>query len=63
MKSIDFKTKILLFTYLLCCFTGCTLSVTMVHTEGVAEDVVDETQTTSPNIEPEISIPLAPAIF
>lgn len=30
-------------------FTGCTYSITMVHTEGVAEDVVDETATNSPS--------------
>lgn len=44
--------------WVVCCIVGCTLSVTMVHTEGVAEDVVDEVQTTSPDIHPELDIPL-----
>lgn len=40
--------------------TGCTTySVTMVHSEGVATDVVDETQTQSPStsVEATASVP------
>lgn len=40
--------------------TGCTYSITMVHTEGTASDVVDETATNSPDIKPDITIPLTP---
>lgn len=29
--------------------TGCTYSITMVHTEGQATDVVDETATNTPS--------------
>ena len=36
---------------------GCTLAITMVHTDGVATDVVDETATTSPSTN--VSIPVS----
>lgn len=41
------------------CLTGCTYSITMVHTEGTATDVVDETATNTPStsITPTVSIP------
>jgi len=41
--------------------TGCTYSITMVHTEGQAADVVDETATNTPStsVTPTISIPAA----
>ena len=35
--------------------TGCTYSITMVHTEGQASDVVDETTSTTPTTS--LSIP------
>ena len=47
-------------SYALLMLTGCTTySVTMVHSEGVATDVVDETQTQSPStsVEATASIP------
>jgi hypothetical protein len=41
------------------CFTSCTYSITMVHTEGTASDVVDETATNTPStsVTPTVSIP------
>ncbi len=38
---------------------GCTYSITMVHTEGTASDVVDETATNTPttDISPNLAIP------
>lgn len=38
---------------------ACSYSVTMTHTEGNAEDVVDQTSTANPNItlDPNITIP------
>ncbi len=43
------------------CLTGCTYSITMVHTEGQATDVVDETATNTPStsVTPTVSIPAA----
>lgn len=39
--------------------TACTYSITMVHTEGTATDVVDETATNTPStsVTPTVSIP------
>ena len=37
--------------------SGCTYSINMVHTEGSASDVVDETQANTPNVSPTVSIP------
>ncbi len=39
--------------------TGCTYSVNMIHTSGVASDVVDENQSASPDVSPTVSLPLA----
>lgn len=43
------------------CFVACTYSITMVHTEGTATDVVDETATNTPStsVTPTVSIPAA----
>ena len=40
--------------------TGCTYSITMVHTEGTASDVVDETATNSTDVSPDIKLPMTP---
>jgi hypothetical protein len=37
--------------------SSCTLSVTTVHTQGKASDVVKESQTEDPDIKPVFSIP------
>lgn len=39
---------------------ACTYSITMVHTEGQASDVVDETSTNTPStsVNPNFNIPL-----
>lgn len=37
---------------------GCTYSITMVHTEGIASDVVDETATNTPSTS--VVVPLSP---
>lgn len=42
---------------LIALLTSCTYSINMVHTEGHASDVVDETQTAQPDINPTLSIP------
>jgi hypothetical protein len=41
------------------CFvlTGCSYSITMVHTQGEATDVVDEVQRTDADIKTNLSIP------
>lgn len=42
-----------------CCLVlnGCTYSINMVHTEGVASDVVDETQRADADVRPSLTIP------
>ena len=37
--------------------TGCTIAINQNHTEGSASDLIDETQTNDPKIDPTISIP------
>lgn len=41
----------------LLCLTGCTYSITMVHTQGEAQDVVDETATNTPSTS--VSVPVS----
>lgn len=43
------------------CLTACTYSITMVHTQGEATDVVDETASNTPttSVTPTVSIPAA----
>lgn len=48
-------SKIILTLLLVFLMTGCTYSITMVHTEGQATDVVDETATNTPSTS--VSIP------
>lgn len=48
--------KLILMSVLMASFlTGCTYAITMVHTEGQATDVVDETATNTPSTS--VSIP------
>ena len=44
---------------LMSAITACTYSINMVHTQGEASDVVDETQTPSTTANPNISIPMS----
>ncbi len=50
------KMKVILI-FCLVGLSACTYSINMVHTEGRAEDVVDETQSNRPNISPNFTIP------
>ncbi len=43
------KTLCLTFGVTLLLLSGCTYSITMVHTNGEAQDVVDETATNTPS--------------
>ena len=40
--------------------TGCTYSITMVHTEGTAADVVDETATNTPSTSVTVPVSVIP---
>lgn len=39
-------------------FTGCTLSFTNVSTHGNASDLIDEEQTTSPDVKTDLTLPV-----
>lgn len=39
-------------------FTSCTISVNTLHTQGEASDVIDETQSPSQQVNPELNIPV-----
>ena len=40
------------------CFTGCTVSISMAHTEGAASDVIDDTQIPTTDLSPTLTIPM-----
>lgn len=40
--------------------TACTYSITMVHTEGTASDVVDETATNTPSTSVSVPVSVVP---
>jgi hypothetical protein len=58
MKRQDFRMINLVFILIIPCLAACTYSITQVHTEGVASDVVDETQTAQPDVSPTLQVPL-----
>lgn len=59
-RSALFMIVMLGIVFLSVAISSCTYSITMVHTEGTASDVVDETATNSPNVSPDIKIPITP---
>jgi len=61
MRILSVLCLFCIFSVAMLSFTGCTYSITMVHTEGTATDVVDETATNTPStsITPTVSIPAA----
>lgn len=38
--------------------SSCTYSINMVHTQGIADDVVDENQKADADIKPNLNIPV-----
>lgn len=38
-------------------FSACTISVTTLHTQGVASDVVDEQQSATPQVDADVTVP------
>ena len=41
---------------------ACTYSINMIHSEGSASDLVDENQTTTPNVSPTVTVPMIPGV-
>lgn len=58
-KGSDIVVNILFCVFIHLILCACTFSVTMVHTEGQATDVVDETATNTPSTS--VSIPVSAA--
>ena len=42
--------------------SGCTVSIIMTDTHGVADDIVDSTPTTETRTDADISVPAVPAV-
>lgn len=40
--------------------SSCTLSVNVVHTQGRASDVIDTEQSADPQVDADVSLPVAP---
>lgn len=55
------KKMFVLFTTLscMCCMTSCTYNVSMAHTSGYADDVIDDTASNTPNVSPTITVPVS----
>jgi|HubBroStandDraft_4_1064222.scaffolds.fasta_scaffold11096_8 hypothetical protein len=64
IKNCRTKTKAFACLLSLYFLTSCTYNVSMAHTEGSASDVIDDTQSNTPDISPTITVPLTtpPAI-
>ena len=41
----------------LICLSSCTYTISMVHTQGEASDVIDETSSASAKVDPQVNIP------
>ena len=49
--------KLIYAVFTACLLSACTYSITMVHTEGTATDVVDNNQKADGDVSPTVSIP------
>lgn len=57
MKDLFFLLTMILVISLCFFLIACTYSINMVHTQGSASDVVDENQTPSADVRPNITLP------
>lgn len=55
-----FVLKSFLLSTLVFCMTSCTYNVSMAHTQGTADDVIDDTASNTPNVSPTVTVPLTP---
>ncbi len=51
--------KICLF-FICILLSGCSYNISMAHTSGIADDVIDDTASNTPNVSPTINIPVTP---
>jgi hypothetical protein len=52
--------KLFVSVMMLLCMTSCTYNVSMAHTSGTADDVIDDTASNTPNVSPTVTVPLTP---
>lgn len=57
MKKFVLKAVALL---VLASTTACTYNVSMAHTSGYADDVIDDTASNTPNVSPTVTVPMTP---
>lgn len=51
-----------LFLSFMCILSSCTYNVSMAHTSGMADDVIDDTASNTPNVSPTLNIPISSGI-
>lgn len=51
--------KLFSFAFLAILATSCTISFQNISTHGTATDLVDEEQTSSPNVSPQVTVPVS----
>lgn len=56
----SFVLKFFALVLLATSLTACTYNVSMAHTQGTADDVIDDTASNTPNVAPNITIPVTP---
>ena len=58
--SMKYAIVILSTIFLLFCMMACTYNISMAHTQGLADDVIDDTASNTPNVSPNLNIPMSP---
>jgi hypothetical protein len=58
MNAMRYIVVLSIFTVLMVLMSSCTYSITQVHTEGSASDVVDEQQTPTANTTATATVPV-----
>jgi hypothetical protein len=54
--GVNMKIPVLLFSTIL--LSGCTVSIIQTDTHGVSDDVVDDTSSTSTQVDPNVNVPV-----
>lgn len=44
---------------ILACISACSFNVSMAHTQGTAEDVIDDAASNTPDVSPTITLPVS----
>lgn len=47
---------------LTCLLASCSYNVSMAHTQGTATDTIDDTMSNTPDVSPQVSIPIPGAV-